>query len=154
MQADRQKNLWAWIGLAIVAIAVLLVFDWRPASHPSMTGNAAPTGTPTFAPQGQLTPQFPQELVLDKDAQVISSYSATYSPTVHEYSAVWNTSTSLATLRADYKNYFTSNGWTVSNEMTFSGVDGFHAENATAVVAFSIVDHRTSRTVTIGYSLK
>ena len=63
----EMKNIWVWVGVAVVVIVIALALMWRP-SVPKPT-----SPVPVFAPQGQLTPNFPKELILDPQAQVNSS---------------------------------------------------------------------------------
>lgn len=109
---NSAKNVWVWVGVAVVVIAVVVAFVWHPGAKP-----ASPSGpVPVFAPQGQLTPNFPKQLMLDPEAQVSTSYAINYDPTTNQYTAEWTSSSSLASLYGDYQKYFADNGWTITNQ--------------------------------------
>ena len=98
--------MWMWVGVAVVVIVVALIvaftFIWKPASNQTPVSGPAPV----YAPQGQLTPGLPKELILDPQAQIGTSYSINYDPTTNQYTARWTSSSSVATLYNEYKTYF------------------------------------------------
>ena len=136
-----------WVGVAVVVIAIAVVFIW---SH-----GKKPTGpVPVFAPQGQLTPNFPKQLMLDPQAQVNSSYSINYDPTTNQYTAEWTSSSSLAALYGDYQTYFGNNGWTITNQSGVKAVSKLavlYAATTTANVNVTLVSRGKGSDATISY---
>jgi hypothetical protein len=144
---NSTKKIWAWVGVAIVVIIVVVAFVWRPAKK-----SAAPV--PVFAPQGQLTPNFPKQLMLDPEAQVNTSYAINYDPTTNQYTAEWTSSSSLASLYGDYQKYFSDNSWTITNQ---SGVKAasklavLYAATTTANVNVTLVARGGGADATVSY---
>jgi hypothetical protein len=144
-----KKNIWVAVGVVVVILAVILIFVWKPTSKPA----GAPA--PVYAPQGQLTPQFPKQLILDTSAAVNGSYSIGYSSSTNQYTAEFNSSSSMATEYASYKQYFSSNGWTLTNDITkYPTSRGLYASNASADAAIGIVSVGSGSQVTISYVTK
>ena len=147
-----EKRTWAWIGAAVVILALIAVFSGKLGN---LTAPAGPSGpTPVYAPQGQLVGGFPKALILDQNAAVSNSYSINYSAGINQYTAQWTSSMSLNNLFSAYQSYFSGNGWKVSNVMAYPKAKGMHAENASSTVGISITDNVKSRAVTITYVAK
>jgi hypothetical protein len=107
------KRFWVWVGVLVVVLAVVLVFAWKPASK------QAPSGpVPVYAPQGQLVPQFPASLILDSNAAISGSYSINYSSSTNQYTAEYDSSSTMADLFAKYQAYLPQNNWTVIGTIT------------------------------------
>jgi hypothetical protein len=143
------KRIWVWVGAAIVVIAVIVFVMWKLTAKPKPTGPV-----PVFAPQGQLTPNFPKQLILDPQAQVNSSYSINYDPTTNQYTAEWTSSSSLASLYGDYQKYFGDNGWTITNQSgvkTASKLAVLYAATTTANVNVTLVTQGQGSDATISY---
>ncbi len=147
---NDSKRIWVWVGVAVVVIALAAWLIWGVSLKPKqLTGPV-----PVFAPQGQLTPQFPKNLILDARAEVNSSYSIGYSTSTNQYTAEWVSSSSLATLDADYKNYFAANGWQVTNSNAVSAVTKLgvvYASTSTANINVTLVAQGKGSEVTISY---
>jgi hypothetical protein len=106
---NDSKRVWVWVGVVVVAAAIAVVFVWNPGSKP-----AAPSApAPVYAPQGQLVPQFPKDLILDSNAAISGSYSIDYASSSNQYTAEYNSSSSMKSLFGDYQTYLPQNGWTV-----------------------------------------
>lgn len=148
---EGRKHIWVWVGVAVVVIALFAVVFWRPhASQPSTN-----TPTPVFAPQGQLVPQFPKSLILDSAAAVSGSYSVNYSSSTNQYTAEYNSSSSMATLYASYKQYLPANGWTITNDSAqYARSRGLYATNASSDVTLTIIPQGSGSQVTISYVTK
>jgi hypothetical protein len=135
--------------VAVVVIILVVWGIWKLQPKPQATGPV-----PVFAPQGQLVPNFPKQLMLDPQAQVNSSYSINYDPTTNQYTAEWTSSSSLATLYGDYQKYFGDNGWTITNQ---SGVKGtsklavLYAATSSANVNVTLVTQGKGSSATISY---
>ncbi len=138
-----------WVGVIAVVLGILIVITWKPQRQQQ----PAPTGpAPVFAPQGQLTPNFPTALILDPQAEINSSYSINYDASTNQYTAEWNSSSSMASLYNNYKTYFGANGWTITNNITkYSSSRGLYASNASSDVAVGIVSLGNDSQVTISY---
>jgi hypothetical protein len=146
---SSSKQIWVWIGVVVVVIIVViaLVVALRP-SPPA----ARPM--PVFAPQGQLTPGFPKELVLDPQAQVNNSYSINYSSSTNQYTAEWVSSSSLVTLYGNYKTYFGQSGWTITNSsdvVAGSKLGVLYAATSSAKVNVTLVSQKSGSDVTVTY---
>ena len=145
---NSTKKIWAWVGVAIVVIIVVVAFVWRPAKK-----SAAPV--PVFAPQGQLTPNFPTDLILDPQAQIGSSYSINYDAKTNLYTAQWNSSSSLVLLYNEYETYLGSHAFTVtsaSGATSASKLAAVYAMSIHANVNVTIAAQGKGSQVTISYA--
>lgn len=95
--------------IIIIAASVLIVkfFPKKPA-----------VGVPVYAEKGELVSQFPSALILDKTAVVSDSYSINYSTTTNQYTAEYNSSSTVTALYNDYQSYLSKNGWTIIGSLT------------------------------------
>jgi len=148
---SNSKRIWVWVGVAIVVVAVVvwvarMFMPKKPvALNPS----------PVFAPQGQLVPEFPKSLILDSNAAVSDSYSINYSSSTNQYTAVYDSSSTVTALYNQYKEYLPANGWTITNDITkYSTSRGLYASNASSDVAVGIVTQGIGSQTTITYLLK
>lgn len=146
---NDSKRTWAWVGVVVVVVIVIVWAVW--ASMPK-----TPSGPqPVFAPQGQLVPQFPKSLILDNSAAVNGSYSINYSTSTDQYTAEFNSSSSMASLYSEYTQYLSANGWMITNSSTmYSTSRGLYASNASSDVAVGIVSQTGGSQVTITYLVK
>lgn len=145
---NSTKKVWVWVGIVVVVVVIAVAFVWRP-------GSKKPAGpVPVFAPQGQLTPNFPKDLILDPQAQIGSSYSINYDAKTNQYTAQWNSSSSVVSLYGDYQKYFGDNGWTTTNQ---SGVKAasklavLYAATTTANVNVTLVARGGGADATVSY---
>ncbi len=145
------KRIWVWVGVVVVVLAVVFAFAWRPSSkQPASSGPA-----PVFAPQGQLVPQFPKSLILDSNAAISGSYSINYSSSTNQYTAEYDSSSTVVSLYTQYKQYLPANGWTITNDMnSLSGFRGIAGGNASSSVQVAINAHGGGSQVTITYLVK
>lgn len=111
---NDSKHVWAWVGVVVVVALVAAWIVWRPASK--QAGPSAPV--PIYAPQGQLVPQFPKALILDSTAAISGSYSIGYSSSTNQYTAEYDSSSTVTSLFAQYKTYLPANGWTITGTLT------------------------------------
>jgi len=126
------------VGVAAVVVGAFLIATWKPQQSQNVQTAA---GMPVFAPQGQVVPNFPQELILDANPSITGSYSINYSSSTNQYTAEWNSSTSADTLVAKYQSYFAANGWTATlNPSASSFLHSISASKDTAEVLVTIVD--------------
>jgi hypothetical protein len=108
------KRIWAWVGAAIIVVALAVWAIWKFTSHaPVATGPV-----PVFAPQGQLVPNFPKDLILDSNAAISGSYSVSYSTSTNQYTAEYDSSSTVTALYKQYSSYLPQNGWTVTGALT------------------------------------
>jgi hypothetical protein len=130
-------------------IIVAIAFLWKPGSQQPVAGP-----TPVYAPQGQLTPGFPKELILDPQAQIGSSYSINYDPTTNQYTAQWVSSSSVGTLYNIYKTYFGKNGWTLTNSSgatSTSKIGAMYAATSSANVNVTMIAQGKGAKATVTY---
>jgi len=151
MQDNRKGNIWVWVGIVIVVVIVVLLFVWKPTKAPTVV----PPGTPVHAPQGQVVAGFPQNLILDNAAQVGNSYSVNYSSSTNQYTAAWNSSSSLTVETAAYQKYLQANGWKVTpNPVRQATIRALSASNSAAILLVNIVAQGTGSQVTVTYVTK
>lgn len=142
-----------WI-LVVAAVAVIVAIVFYARSGPR---SAAPSsvGVPVYAPQGELTPGFPKQLVLDSAAAVTNSYSIDYSSTTNQYTAAWDSSSSMSSLYYTYKAYLPANGWAIVNDTTkYPASRGLYAQNASSDVSVAIIAQTTGSQVFVSYLTK
>ncbi len=134
---------------AVVAVIVILGVSWY------FFGRPTPPRA-TFAPQGALVSGFPQSLVLDQAAAISNSYAIAYSPNLNQYTANWTSGSNMDTLYQRYLQYFTTNGWTITNSSTaITGFRGLYAVNPSADVNVTMSDAGTGGLrVTVSYVKK
>jgi hypothetical protein len=147
MQDNRQGNVWVWVGIAVVVIVIILAFVWHPSAKVP-----PPPGTAVHASQGQVVGGFPQNLLLDSAAQISNSYSINYSSSTNQYTAAWNSSSSLADETSEYQQYLQANGWRVTpNPVTQSTIRALSAGNGSATLLVNIVAQGKGSQVTLTY---
>ena len=145
------KTLWVWVGIVVVVIVVVAWFIWRPTSKAPVASNP----TPVYAPQGQLVPQFPPSLILGTSTIVNGSYAIDYTSSTNQYTAEFNSSSSMASLYTNYKQYLSANGWTITNNISkYPTSRGLYASNASSNIAVAIVSQKTGSQVTVTYVVK
>ena len=110
------KRVWVWVGVVVVAAAVAGWAVWASSPKQPVASQSGPA--PVFAPQGQLVPEFPKGLILDSTAAISGSYSINYASSTNQYTAEYNSSSSMASLYAQYKQYLPANGWTITGTLT------------------------------------
>jgi hypothetical protein len=113
-----QKKVWAWVG-AVIFAGVVAVWVVSTQGAPMTTTPPAPSGpTPVYALQGQLTPQFPKDLVFGASAAINDSYSINYSTSTNQYTAEYNSSSTVTALYKQYTSYLPANGWKITGTLT------------------------------------
>ncbi|HEX4104219.1 MAG TPA: hypothetical protein VHZ04_01940 [Candidatus Paceibacterota bacterium] len=154
MTAKMDNKVALSILAAIVLLAIIFLIYTFGGGHTPASSVAGQyvQPAPSYAPQGQLVTGFPQSLVLDKDPSFSQSYSVSYSASLDQYTAIWNSSSSPTTLFNAYKNYFTENGWTITNQQTSAAVEGLYANNGSAVANAVFAAEGGGSQVTIGYA--
>lgn len=121
MQMKLDKKTWMLILGAIVVLALIFIlYGYFISLQTGYPNGGAPISqsqnpSPTYAPAGQLVAGFPPALILDNAARVSNSYSVSYAANTRQYTAVWNSSSSMSSLFTEYQNYFTQNGWAIGN---------------------------------------
>ena len=148
---NNSKRIWVWVGVVIVAVVVIMSFFWKPtAKSPTASGP-----TPVMAAQGQLVPEFPASLILDKSAVINGSYAINYSANINQYTAEFNSSDTMASAYAAYQQYLPANGWTITNDIAkYSTSRGLSASNASSDLAVSIATANKGSQITITYVVK
>ena len=143
------KKIWIWVGVAVVVIAVIVLVMWK-LKQPASSGPV-----PVFAPQGQLVPQFPKDLILDSSAAISGSYSVNYSSSTNQYTATYDSSSTVATIYSDYQSYLPKNNWTVTGSLTthptFNAIAAAQGNNRLQIV---ISTQTKGSEVTITYVVK
>ena len=148
------KQAWVWVGVAVVVVIVAIVTwaMWKPTSPQKQVTS---TSTPVYAPQGQLVPQFPKGLILDPKAAVSGSYSINYASSTNQYTAEYNSSSTMASLYKQYQAYLPKNNWTVTGSLTtkpsFEVIAASQGSNQLQIVISTI---GKGSQVTISYVIK
>jgi hypothetical protein len=143
------KQIWVWVGVAVVVIVVVFAFVWKLKPKPVASGPV-----PVFAPQGQLTPNFPKDLILDNNAAISGSYSINYSSSTNQYTAEYDSSNTLVSLYNSYKTYFGANGWMVTNSSSIksaSKIGILIAATSSANVNVTLIAKGKGSEATISY---
>ncbi len=149
--------MWAWIGGAIVAV---IVIAWIVAAMMSPQATPPPQATgpvPVYAPQGQITPNFPKGLILDSAAAISQSYSIAYASSTNLYTAIYDSSSTESGLFAVYKKYLSGNGWTITGTLTTTTTPALYAITATSAggqVQVVVSKQGTGSHVSVGYTAK
>lgn len=147
--------------LIVVAVVILAGIIWyallaglRPSPGTASMPSAQP-GATAFAPKGELVPGFPQQLILDGNAAISGSYSISYSSTTNQYTAEWNSSSSMTSLYNTYKQYLTANGWTITNDNTqYPNLRGLYAQSASSDVSVALIVQGSGSQVSVTYLAK
>ena len=144
------KNKKTVVTLVIVVIVILaLVLAWWLVWGEYNAPHAA------FAPTGQLISGFPKELILDNAAVVGKSYTIGYAYNLNQYTASWTSSSSLDDLYNQYVNYFTSNGWMITNSSTnIAGFRGIYAVTSSTDTNVVITSGKGGLKATVSYVKK
>jgi len=95
-------------------IAVAAWAVWKVQQKPPVASGPVPV----FAPQGQLTPSFPKELIIDSNAAISGSYSINYSSSTNQYTASYDSSSTVSALYKDYQAYLSANNWVTTGSLT------------------------------------
>jgi hypothetical protein len=152
---NKERTL-IWIGVIAVIVGIFIIVGWKPqdGTTPQGGGTSAPVPV-TYAPQGQVVPQFPQELILDANPSVTQSYSINYSSSTNQYTAQWNSTTAMSALVTKYKNYFSAHGWSVTdNDLVTTTAKSLSASTSTASVLVTILSQPKGSQVTVSYLVK
>lgn len=121
-QAQNSNRIVFTIIILVVAglLAVIGFKLFRPSLEPQV---ARPQ--PVYAPEGELVADFLTNLILDEEAQIVSSYKVDYGKDLEQFSVTFDSDKSMALLFNQYKNYFQDRYWRISNETikeTFSSL--------------------------------
>jgi hypothetical protein len=140
--------LWSAVAVAIICCSAGVIWNITKGSKKVVV---APT--PVFAPQGQLVPQFPTNLILDSNAAISGSYAINYSSITNQYTAEYDSSSTMPTLYNDYQSYLPKNGWNVTGSLTthptFDAIAASQGHNQLQVV---ISPYNKESQVTITYA--
>jgi hypothetical protein len=145
------KVVWAWVGGVVVVVAIVGGVAWHfyRLAHAPKIGPA-----PVHASVGQVISGFPQGLILGSSStQPTNSYSINYSSSTNQYTTEYNSSSSIASLYAQYQSYVVANGWIIINRADTTSIEGLTATNAssTATLVVIIVPQGKGSKATITY---
>ncbi len=154
------------VSIAAIALVVFKINSPLPSGDAIRVqnqpqGQAKPTSTKpvaTYAPQGEITPGFPAESILDSSGTPAQSYTIDYpEDNVTQKTTNFTSDKSMATLFSEYKDYFSKNGWTILNtNTTYPTSRGIYASNSARgeQASVAIIDNGAAREVTISYAGK
>lgn len=111
---NDSKRVWAWVGVAVVVIVIIVWAVWNVGMHQQASSGPVPV----YAPQGQLVAQFPKGLIVDSAATISGSYSIAYATSTNQYTAEYDSSSTMAALYKQYQTYLPANGWTITGTLT------------------------------------
>ena len=141
--------------VAVIAALTFALFYYKktPATAPGTQTGAQPL--PVYAPEGELTPGFPEELILGGESAPAGSYAIDYSAGPDLRTAAFDSRRSTSALFNLYKAYFKDNGWLITNEtVKYENSRGIYAVKSGAVASVAITDSGETRRVTVNYSGK
>lgn len=119
MTKQKLRALIAVGAVVLIAVAVMVVkVVLQSVSENGKSPESSWSIPVTYAPKGNIVPEFPKNLVLDPGAVVTQSYAINYSSSTNQYTVQWNSSSSIKTLFNAYKTYFATNGWAITNSST------------------------------------
>jgi hypothetical protein len=153
---QKLSGKFALVILAIVIVAglALVVLNKRAPAVPPAGPAVAPQPVLTSAPKGETIAEFPKELILDKAAEVGSSYSLSYNANLNQYSASYVSKIAMGELFDMYKSYYQKNGWTIVNETKYSASRGLYAIQGALESSAGIFDEGKTRNVIVNYLKK
>jgi len=162
MALRDHKNLFIIVLFALLAAVGLLLVV-----HQNLPGNKNTNPTPAtpppippqpplvYAEQGQLTPGFPKELILDKSASLANSYAVNYNQNLNQYTASFDSAQSMLALYAAYNTYFANNGWTIGNQVTkYPTSRGIYATKGNTEVSVAIMAVGKKSQTLVNYIIK
>ncbi|MCL5669797.1 MAG: hypothetical protein M1423_00620, partial [Acidobacteria bacterium] len=77
------------------------------------------------------------------------------SSSMNQYTAEWNSSSSMESLYEAYKTYLPAHGWTIANDVTkYPTSRGLYVRNASSDVSVAIVAHGSGSQVVLTYLAK
>jgi hypothetical protein len=155
MKLDKKTGMLI-LGAVVVLALIFIFYGYFLSLQTNYPNGGSPItqgSTPTYAPAGQLVAGFPPALILDDAARISNSYSVSYSANTNQYTAVWTSSSSMASLFTAYQNYFKQNGWAIGN--TFTGrttLRSVYATKGNIGAEVVIAAQGTASQVTISYA--
>lgn len=157
MKQNKTRLIALLVVLLVVATFVLLFFYRQQFQKPEApsAGNKGPVATE--APKGEVVPGFPKESLLDAKSSVDKSYAVDYGGGIVQRTTDFSSAKLMLDLFAEYKDYFSKNGWTVTNEITkYKASRGIYAVNASTSeeASVAIMDKGKTREVTVSYLQK
>jgi hypothetical protein len=152
---NPSRTRWVWIGsiiaVTVIAVAIVVLIGNR-SQNPSHESLAVKSSAPVYAPQGELVAQFPKDLILDPAAAMSQSYFLGYSSRANQYTAQFDSSSSMTTLYEEYLKFLPEHGWTITNNVTaFRNSRGIAAISASSSVQVSIVAHHDGSAAAVAY---
>ena len=146
----ENKKIWIWVGVVVVVLGVVASFF--------LPHNNGSSPAPIYAAKGQLTPQFPRSLILHALSGVTDSYAIPYNASTNQYTAQFDSSSSVDFIYNDYLQYFISSGWHIMNTIRSGDSRGLYASTSTGEASVAIepltIGSNTASRVTIGYLTK
>lgn len=152
---NNSRQIWVWVGVAVVVVAVAAAFIWKPAPTTQPPTATSTSPAPVYAPQGQLVPEFPKDLIIDDTAAISGSYSIGYSSTTNQYTAQFNSSSTVTALYNQYKTYLAAHNWTITGSLTTRPTfDAISASQGSSTLQVVISKMSKGSQVTITYVVK
>lgn len=117
MATDRKQINLLVIAITILAVGLLTwsyVGHWqtRP-SQQSTTTTMNNSGSMTMLPENQIPSAIPQDIVIDKNAKIVSNYTGVTAEGKAQSTLVYSSQESSSQLITTYIQYFSKNGWRV-----------------------------------------
>lgn len=153
IHAPSSKFIIALIIIVVVAAIVgALYFNFSKFQEETESVRAP---APVYAAQGEIVRGFPAELILDEGARVEQSYIIEYAPNLKQYTATYSSAASMTSLFSRYRQFFQTNGWDITNEITDQAASrGLYAHYIADEVSVAIIDGAASRQIIVSYVIK
>jgi hypothetical protein len=113
---DQNKKI-SLLVVAIIVIAALGYWGFKQGWFLKKSPNSStiPVGSNSIqpVPGGKLAANMPADIILPKDAKIVSSYTGITPDGKNQSTVIYSTSEVPATIMEDYSKYFGKNGWAV-----------------------------------------
>jgi hypothetical protein len=156
------KKLTTWIVIAVIlligvaAVFLLLHNNSKNRQQQQQASTAkieANQPKPVYATAGQLTPNFPTELLLGSKQSTQSSFSVSY-PSATQSTAVFESTDSKITLYKDYLTYFQKNKYEILSQQANGQTFSIYAIKTGGDVSVQITQNGKLTKVTVSFLKK
>jgi hypothetical protein len=129
-----------WIAAIVVVILIVIASFLNLRRHRAVTPPAATPLTdiqPTYAPNGQLAPTFPKDILLGARPEITQSYSVPYG-TQNQSTTSFQVQDNPDALFQAYITYFQSNSYGIISKQQTKTLDSIYASNKGADISVTI----------------
>jgi flagellar basal body-associated protein FliL len=155
------KKLTTWIVIAVILLigvaAVFLLLHKNNSKNRQQQASTAKIEAnqpkPVYATAGQLTPNFPTELLLGSKQSTQSSFSVSY-PSATQSTAVFESTDSKITVYNDYLAYFQKNKYEILSQQANGQTFSIYAIKTGGDVSVQITQNGKLTKVTVSFLKK